>query len=155
MRLKVVEIVGLNHGSQGRACGLHAECGRQVHVGSVVIFRSATVTVSREVIIFKDIHDPNLTNRPAKKRGRPKALQKEKVTEVQETTENAIKVLIWENGVELCTVGFVSKAFVTIYGGILDGRVAEVTEVHDESEFQCERTRSREQYGLARATILG
>jgi hypothetical protein len=105
--------------------------------------------------IWKDIEIVD-HNHGVKKRGRPKAVPKEKVKELVSRTEDAVKVNIWKDGHELCTVGFVSKAFVTIYGfDLLDGRVAEITYVHAASTYECDRIRSNELNGLARATIIG
>jgi hypothetical protein len=52
LRLKVVEVVGLHKGSEGRTCGFHAECGRSLTV-PVFISYAAPVQYSSKSSLSK------------------------------------------------------------------------------------------------------
>jgi hypothetical protein len=89
MRLKVVEIVGLHLGSQGRTCGIHPECGRSLTVTARVKFRLEKINITTEEDVWKPIEvvDPHPG---VKRKGRPKAVLKEKVKELITRSEYAV-----------------------------------------------------------------
>jgi hypothetical protein len=39
-----IEICGLEHSQNGRSCGEHPVCGKQVEVGTKVVFRNVKVS---------------------------------------------------------------------------------------------------------------
>ena len=152
LRLKVLELVGLHKGNHGRTCGIHEECGRSVVVGTQLMLRFAKVAISEEVEILRDVPAPEPV---VKKRGRKPKLLQEKVKVIKTRFETVVNARIWIDGVESCLVGYVSKAFVSIYGRLLEGRILEITALHSTSQFECNRLRSDQQSGLARGTIIG
>ena len=116
MRLKVLEICGIEKADCGRSCGIHICCG-----SSVV----------------------------------PKKKQMELVQRTETKSKDSVQARLCNNGIETCLVGFVSLPFVEIYGNSLDGRVAEVSDIHSQSVFEIERIRSNAMNGIARVTIIG
>jgi hypothetical protein len=152
LRLKVLELVGLHKGNHGRTCGLHPVCGLSVTSGTNLIIRIAKIMIAEEVEVWQDV--PQQATIPViKKRGRKKKALQEKVKIITMRSETVANARIWNNGIESCLVGFVSKAFLKVYGNSLDGRVLEVTALHSDSKFECERIRSTELGGLIRATV--
>lgn len=110
--------------------------------------------ISESVKELTDIVPEEVPGVP-KKRGRRKKLPQELVEKVKIRTERAVKAHIWKDGVESCLVGYVSRAFSACYGDNLEGRIVEITELMALSEHECERQRSANVNGLARATIIG
>jgi hypothetical protein len=153
LRLKVIEIVGLHKGEHGRTCGIHPECGRAISVGSTLILRWEMITISEVVKELRDIvaEEPLVVT---KKRGRKKKLPKELVEVVKIRQEPTVKARIWNNGIESCLVGFVSRAFIAAHQRTLNGRVVEITEILSESMHESEKSRSVNANGLARGTII-
>jgi hypothetical protein len=136
LRLKVVEIVGLHQGSYGRTCKRHPECGRSVKVGDKVIFRQEVIPISEEVEVLKDVQQTTVPE--VLKKGRKKKLPQ---VMVKLRTEKSLKVYIWDNELQMCAIGFVSKTFINAYTiEALDGSVAEITSVH--STFQRDRNQT-------------
>ena len=154
LRLKVLEIVGIHKGNNGRTCGIHSECGKSLEVQSQLKLHWGTISIAETVKESRDIIPEGSEDMP-KKRGRKKKLMKEVVETVKIRTEKVVKALIWKDGVESCLVGFVSRAFCSCYGESLEGRVVEITQLMSSSEHECERERSANVNGLARATIMG
>ena len=114
LKYKNIELVGLDHGSFGRQCGIHSShCGVAVHVGSVLKLLAATIEIptSKQVAITH----PIIPSDQPKKRGRPKAAPVEYAIEHTVEREETVKAFIWSDGVEGCCVGFVSIAFQSLY----------------------------------------
>jgi hypothetical protein len=65
------------------------------------------------------------------------------------------KAFIWNNAVESCCVGFVSKAFKKLYGDLLEGRIVVISCVGSILNVDADRKRSRENNGLAMNVIIG
>ncbi|KAJ3250428.1 hypothetical protein HK103_003541 [Boothiomyces macroporosus] len=143
-KYKTIEIVGLNHGSDGRMCGLHpTNCGTQVQVGMHLKLHKRTVDIP--VITKVAVQDL-----PAKRtRGRPKKVETDNAEHCEIRKEDTFKAYVWTGAVEGCCVGMVSKAFQAVYGNILDGRVVEVMDLAALSNIESMRSRDRELNGLA------
>jgi len=72
---KTLEIVGINHGSDGRICGLHrTNCGSLVQVGTKLKLQTATIKEFVEVKVPVQVDNDEVSQQP-KKRGRPKAIK--------------------------------------------------------------------------------
>ncbi len=54
-----------------------------------------------------------------------------------------------------CRVAFVPKSFVAIFSQALDGRIVEVTELLKESQWESEKKRSSDSFGIALGIIIG
>ncbi|KAJ2998024.1 hypothetical protein HDV02_004935 [Globomyces sp. JEL0801] len=155
LRLKVIEIEGLHQGNNGRTCTIHPVCGKSVEMGMSLKLRKDIIETQQVVMETRDVDIPTPAVGVAKKLRRKKKLQKKLVKVVKTRTEIVVQAWIWKDDVESCLIGFVSKAFVSIYGeDKLDGRIAEISYVLDQSEYECERLRSANENGLIRATIL-
>ncbi len=152
---KSIEIVGLDDGSNGRMCGVHpTNCGVFVQMGVNLKLRKASIEIP---VIEKVpvISVENVSQLLPRKRGRPKS----QVTEFQEICRmesvTTFKAFIWNNAVESCCVGFVSKAFQKLYGDLLEGRIVVISCVGSISNVDADRKRSRENNGLAMGIIIG
>ena len=81
LELKVLELVGLEKGENGRTCGIHARCGDQVVPGTVLKLGFNEITIIKSVSVESVLLDyvPPLK----KARGRPKKLPTEIVNEMR------------------------------------------------------------------------
>ena len=79
LRLKVIEVVGLHRGCNGRTCGIHEQCGRSVVIGTKLKLHFDEISVTETIEVMQDvvIQEPSV-----KKRGRKKKLPQVKVKEV-------------------------------------------------------------------------
>ena len=73
LQYKTLELVGLDHGGNGRLCGIHStNCGVAVNVGTKLVLRRATVDVQVLKKVPISTETPAVVDPPVKKRGRPK-----------------------------------------------------------------------------------
>ncbi len=87
LRLKVLEIVGIHRGNNGRTCGIHSECGKSIVIGSQLKLHWDSVIISEIVKELRDIIPVEVAGVP-KKRGRKKKLMQEVVETVKIRTES-------------------------------------------------------------------
>jgi hypothetical protein len=127
LRLKTVEVCGLHAGDNGRSCPFHEYCGQQVRAGDKIVFECCKVT------------------------------KYDAVTQ-EEYKENAVKATLLSDDAGIyrkgCTVGFLTKPFLAIYGNATHKRMAEVTELLSESDSATDRKRSYRNCGLCRVVVL-
>jgi hypothetical protein len=116
LRLKVIELVGLNLGNNGRTCGIHPFCGQSVEITDQLKLRATFRTVTEEVQVQEEVLPPPIPEGAfiAKKRGRPKAAKFTTVLRSVTKTEAVFEARKWINGVESCLIGYVSKPFISI-----------------------------------------
>lgn len=152
LELKMIEIVGLEKGENGRTCGIHAYCGEQVMPGTVLKLNSNEITIIENVQVERVLSTYQPPDK--KERGRPKKKPTERVTIMQSRKERVIEARIWNNQVSSCLVGFVSKPFVAVYGDQLVGRIVKVRDLDRLSEYATTRHRNDEQSGLVTGIIM-
>ena len=97
----------------------------------------------------------NVSQVVTKKRGRPKNQETEFEEICRMESVTTFKAFIWNNAIESCCVGFVSKAFQKLYGELLDGRIVVISCIGSRSNVEADRKRSRENNGLAMGIIIG
>ena len=88
LRLKSLELCGLEHGSNGRTCGVHTICG------SVVIV-SMLLKSTRQILEEKEVERPIVVESngsPTQKRGRPKKVITRTVKDIQTRFEKGYAV---------------------------------------------------------------
>ena len=150
MRLTLLEICGIEKSDDGRSCGIHECCGDSVVPGTQVMLRFSTLTTTEEVTTQRAIVGQVTLN----KSGKPKKKEMEMVKSTETKIKEVVQARLWRNGGDLfgriCLL-----AFVEIYGNLLGGRVAEVSDIHSQSTFEIVRIRSNSINGIARVTILG
>jgi hypothetical protein len=158
LRLKVVELVGLMMGNNGRTCESHAICGKTVEIGDQLKLYKGSITFEVEEMVPVPVPHP-LPIGPLpegthvkKKRGRKKKVITTMELKLVTRTVETIEARKWINASAGCLVGFVSKTFVSIYGDSLVGRVVEVSDLS--SEFEIDQIRSETLNGIARVTVL-
>ena len=95
LRLKVVEIVGLNLGSYGTTCKRHPECGRSIKVGDKVIFRQEVIPISKEVDVMKDVEQSTVPE--GLKKGRKKKQSNDRLFFFVNLPSYAIQSIFFES----------------------------------------------------------
>lgn len=149
----MLELVGLENGENGRTCGLHARCGDQVGPGTILKLNFNDITINESIQVERVI---STYAPPTKKaRGSPKKLPMETVTEIQSRTERVLEARIWNNSVSSCLVGYIGKAFIAVYGNMLEGRIVKVRDLDSLSDYETVRQRSKENSGLALVIVIG
>ena len=155
LRSKQLELVGLEEGSSGRTCGIHTVCGELLIPGTHVKLVEASREVIEQVVVEVPIVEESNGSPIQKKRGRPKKPKTRKETQIQRYIEDGFAAYIWINGLMTCRVGFVARSFVVAYGPGLQGRIVEITQLLKECQWEIERKRSADSFGIALGTIIG
>jgi hypothetical protein len=158
-RLRAIEVVGIGLGNYGRQCGLHAICGVSLAVGEQLKLVSTVLKLMTEEDVEVEIPVPQVAVPTEdtfirKNRGRKPKPKTRIEKQIISRYEDVVEARRWCNASVGCLIGFVSKAFVTIYGKGLNGRIVEVTDICSKSEFETDRIRSELLNGIARVVIL-
>ena len=129
------EVVGLHSSTYGRSYDLHAICGHELEVGSIVRFKWDVIAVGRYYLGLKGVDDaPN------------------------QVAEVVVKVILVEGGQESCTVGFLPRYIALRLEKVnwFHGQFAQIIELYDELEVgtSYKRTKSARNNGMASFVLL-
>ena len=173
-----IEIVGLNHSTNGRSCSNHPDgCGREVQLGKVYVLKqkslqfeyeeftgSRTETIrelKKQDIIelcrkyelkgFSKMSKDELVNLIVKHEGGNLDEPKRKI-ELKTRKEVAVAVHDIQTD---CIVGYIARVFVSLTGaGTLDGIFVKVLHLKANSDFDAERKESYRNGGVAVAQVV-
>ena len=145
-----VEIVGASMGDNNRQCGLNpTACGLSVTVGSTLKLLKSTIQISESSI--------NLDQRSTTTSAKKLKIKKKStlIDTLNSVNEETIAVYKYSDNISSCCIGFVSKAFQSVYGEALHGRIVEVKRLLRTSDCESECMRSKMNNGLIHAIIVG